>query len=277
MASPEDGGIIKVRKRAGYFTASDRAFNDERLAWDERGLMGYLLSKPGDWEVRFWDLVKKGDCGRDAVRRMLRNLERYGYVRRFRQRVGGGRFRWVTEVYESPEINPFFAGVVTSDVLGVTGESPVTGEPAVAEPAVAEPAVAGPSTARASIYKDRSKAKQKQKRAEGTAQHHRTSADDVDDELTFEQGVALARLLSVAPDFDGAREFVQRWDPKCVAYWCYKADESRSELRNLAGFIRAGVESGDWPVGRPGWHGRWRSDLEIMLGEASMVVAEMEV
>ena len=67
--------IIRVKKDKNYFAASNVPFNDKRLSWEARGVMGYLLSKPDNWQVRFDDLVNQGDAKRFKLRRILRNLK----------------------------------------------------------------------------------------------------------------------------------------------------------------------------------------------------------
>ncbi len=98
--------IIRVKKDAKYFTASNEPFNDKRLSWEARGLMGYLLSKPNNWQVRMDALDKAGKAGEYKIRRMLAELRQYGYMNRIRVTVEGGKFDWITEVYESPSQNP---------------------------------------------------------------------------------------------------------------------------------------------------------------------------
>jgi DnaD/phage-associated family protein len=97
---------IRVKKDARYFSASNEPFNDKRLSWEARGLMGYLLSKPDNWEVRKADLEEQGPAGDHKLRRMLAELRKYGYMNRIRVTKGGGKFDWITEVYESPSQNP---------------------------------------------------------------------------------------------------------------------------------------------------------------------------
>ena len=99
-------GIIRVKKDARYFAASNEPFNDKRLSWEARGLMGYLLSKPDNWEVRTMDVIKQGPAGEYKVRRMLAELRLCGYMNRIRRIGGGHLFYWITEVYESPAQNP---------------------------------------------------------------------------------------------------------------------------------------------------------------------------
>jgi hypothetical protein len=97
---------IRVKKDARYFSASNEPFNDKRLSWEARGLMGYLLSKPNDWEVRMSDLDQQGPAGTRKLRRMLAELRQYGYMNRIRTKLDNGKFEWTTEVYESPSQNP---------------------------------------------------------------------------------------------------------------------------------------------------------------------------
>ena len=98
--------IIRVRKDARYFTASNEPFNDRRLSWEARGLMGYLLSKPDSWEVNMIDLSKNGPAGEHKLRRMLAELRSAGCMNRVRITLEKGKFDWLTEVYESPSQNP---------------------------------------------------------------------------------------------------------------------------------------------------------------------------
>lgn len=98
--------IIRVRKNANYFTASNEPFNDKSLSWEARGLMGYLLTKPDHWEARTVDIENQGPAGNRKVRRMLAELRRAGYMNRIRITREDHTFDWITEVFESPSQNP---------------------------------------------------------------------------------------------------------------------------------------------------------------------------
>ena len=98
--------VIRVRKDANYFAASNEPFNDIRLSWESRGLMGYLLSKPDYWEISVSDLVKKGPARAYKIRRMLAEARKYGYMNRIRITNQDNTFDWITEIYESPSLNP---------------------------------------------------------------------------------------------------------------------------------------------------------------------------
>lgn len=111
MAAEKESGIFRVKKAKDYFTASNEPFNDERLSWEARGALGYLLSKPDGWEIKEKDLINKGPAKLHKVTRMIKELKRYGYIRRYRARRADGTFYWVSEVYESTSLNPEFQAV----------------------------------------------------------------------------------------------------------------------------------------------------------------------
>jgi hypothetical protein len=117
-------GIIRVSKNRNYFAASNEPFNDKRLSWEARGVMGYLLSKPDGWECRNHDLINKGPAGRYKMTRILAELKLYGYMRRWRKNDSKGLIVWVTEVFESPGLNPNLGATIAR--LSING-SPVDG------------------------------------------------------------------------------------------------------------------------------------------------------
>lgn len=101
------GGIIRTVKDRDhpYRTMNISVLQDNRLSLEARGLLGYLLSKPDDWEVRFTDLLTSSgpNCKADRLRRILKELETFGYIQRTRKNVALGQFVWVTTVFETPQ------------------------------------------------------------------------------------------------------------------------------------------------------------------------------
>ena len=140
--------IIRVRKDARYFSASNEPFVDKRLSWEARGLMGYLLSKPNGWEVRNEDIIKMGPAGEHKVRRMLAELRKYGYMNRIRVTKPDHTFDWITEVYESPSQNPTPGA---SRRLSTSGSSTSGKVPHIVktEPLNTEPETGAPTARRA--------------------------------------------------------------------------------------------------------------------------------
>ena len=97
IRTPKDGS-------SPYVATSRAAAQDERLSFEARGMLWYLLSKPSDWKVVIGDLMKAGHCGRDRVYRILRELQTAGYLMRERQQQDAkGRLMPATyRVYERP-------------------------------------------------------------------------------------------------------------------------------------------------------------------------------
>lgn len=85
-----------------YFICSRATPQDERLSWEARGVMWYLLSKPDTWELQPKDLEQQ--CGRDKVKKILKELETFGYIKKSEQGRGERhKFASITyEVYERP-------------------------------------------------------------------------------------------------------------------------------------------------------------------------------
>lgn len=100
-------GIIRVQhRRHPYVVIDRRPLEDERLSWAARGLLGYLLAKPDDGQLRVSDLCRRGDLGRDGVRRLLQQLRDLGYLRceqvRDERGRGAGYDYTVLEVPHAP-------------------------------------------------------------------------------------------------------------------------------------------------------------------------------
>lgn len=92
----------RINKREQYFIASNHVINDGRLSWEARGVLMYLLSKPDGWIVRNKDIENGGNAGRDKVRRIIKELQKCGYLHRQRIQMSNGQYDWMTEVYEQP-------------------------------------------------------------------------------------------------------------------------------------------------------------------------------
>jgi len=87
-----------------YFIKARQTSQDKNLSYEARGMLDYLLSKPGDWEVRVNDLIIPKKCGRDKVYNILNELIEYRYMKRPVKSQGEkGRWNWTSyEVYERP-------------------------------------------------------------------------------------------------------------------------------------------------------------------------------
>ena len=96
--------ILRLKKTRDYFKVANSVFTNRNISWEARGLMGYLLSKPDDWQVRVHDLVRQGPAGQHKISRMLRELEVAGYLMRRRFRRADGTFEWFVLILEDPAL-----------------------------------------------------------------------------------------------------------------------------------------------------------------------------
>lgn len=78
------------------------ALNDKRLSWKAKGLHSFMLSKPNNWKFYDSELVEHAKDGIDSLKSALKELKKYGYMKRIRHRDENGRFVWETVVYEVP-------------------------------------------------------------------------------------------------------------------------------------------------------------------------------
>lgn len=124
--STPQSGIIRVEKDRThpYKTINTSFATDERLTWGARGLLVYLLSKPDDWKVMVPDLIKQSSAGRDAVYKILKNLEETGYLQRIRTRRDDGTFEYSTVIYEKARPLTAFPETVQPETVQPYTEKP---------------------------------------------------------------------------------------------------------------------------------------------------------
>lgn len=85
-----------------FVIVHNRVARDRRLKRDARGLLVELLSLPDGVRVAVETLAENGPEGRDAIRRMLRDLEALGYISRTKERGAGGRWVHRLVIRETP-------------------------------------------------------------------------------------------------------------------------------------------------------------------------------
>ena len=94
---------VRVVKDKNYSVINNTVLNDDRVSWEAKGMACYLLSKPDDWRINVSHLWRVAANGHGAVKRILRELEEYGYLRRTRKRADDGTFEWENEFHEVPQ------------------------------------------------------------------------------------------------------------------------------------------------------------------------------
>lgn len=99
-------GVVKTTKPEGFIYCSNEGFLEATMTYEARGLLAYLLSHGAAWEIMLTDLINKSPAGRDAVRDIIRELARFGYMRTVRQRSSDGRWVYQHQVFDNPFLNP---------------------------------------------------------------------------------------------------------------------------------------------------------------------------
>ena len=128
----------------------NETLRDERLSFAARGHLVYLLSLPGDWKTNADDeaerarklRAKRGE-GREAMRRIYKELKDTGYMRLVRSADASGRWTTETHVFDRPraEVRPADVSesrmsVATCDDSSSRRSPPTYGKPGVGSPDV---------------------------------------------------------------------------------------------------------------------------------------------
>lgn len=135
----------KHKQEPGYRTFMNTLLHDNRLSFEARGILVYLLSQKDDWTVRVKDLINQSGkrengkpvSGRDKIQKALKELESAGYASLESCQNEDGTFAgktWV--IYEDPADNRENRSSVKPDV-GDTDEreNRLTAEPTNGETA----------------------------------------------------------------------------------------------------------------------------------------------
>ncbi|WP_199562609.1 hypothetical protein [Pelagibacterium lacus] len=76
--------IIKRKRSENFALIPNALADDERLSFEARGLLVYLLAKPDNWSVSINDLRAQGGIGRDKAYKLINELIEGGYISRDR-------------------------------------------------------------------------------------------------------------------------------------------------------------------------------------------------
>jgi hypothetical protein len=99
---------IKRAKRSNNYTVLSNKVFESNLSWRAIGVLGYLLSKPDDWQVSIANLVNhtkssKSPLGRDGVYAVISELVDAGFIKREQKNESGGKFGSIEyTVYDEP-------------------------------------------------------------------------------------------------------------------------------------------------------------------------------
>lgn len=101
---------IRVATRQRWTTVNRTTINDARLSFRARGVLVWLLDKPDDWQCSAEQIALEGAEGRDAIRSVLGELEKCGYLVRNKHRGSDGQWHTEHTIYEVPPERETSAG-----------------------------------------------------------------------------------------------------------------------------------------------------------------------
>ena len=124
--------FIKKKKETNYTQIDNTCVKDARLSWKEKGVHTYLMTLPEDWKIYLSELVRHSRDGKSALYSAIQTLEKYGYIKRIRNRDENGRFEQTAYyVYEEP--------------LQADDNTPLSDNPDMENPDVVKPDMENPN------------------------------------------------------------------------------------------------------------------------------------
>jgi hypothetical protein len=81
--------IVRREHRAQFTIIPNAIFRNDRLSIEAKGVLGYLLSRPHNWQVRLDHVGRTLRIGRKKLQRVFRELIGAGYVTREQARPAG--------------------------------------------------------------------------------------------------------------------------------------------------------------------------------------------
>lgn len=95
-----------IKKGNKNFTiTSNKAIRDSRLTWEARGVFNYLWSQADEWTYRAKEVATHSPQGIDKLNKCLKELEKYGYLERKRNREGGMLKESIWTLTDSPKLD----------------------------------------------------------------------------------------------------------------------------------------------------------------------------
>jgi hypothetical protein len=101
--------IIRHKHKSRFTVVPNAIFDDGRLSLGAKGLLGYLLSRPGNWQVRHGQLQYKFKIGRKQLNKFILELDKAGYLARDGEQGRDEQNRFMPYNYvvrDLPELSP---------------------------------------------------------------------------------------------------------------------------------------------------------------------------
>ncbi len=115
--------VIRVIKNKNYTTISNHLFKNKGISLKAKGLMGYLLSLPSDWNLSINGIVSCSKEGRALISSTIKELINAGYIERIAVREKGRFKGYDYFVFEQPKAEkPITAKPITENRIQISKE-----------------------------------------------------------------------------------------------------------------------------------------------------------
>ena len=132
--------VFRVHKNENYTVLSNYHFKERGMTLKAKGLLSLMLSLPEGWDYSAAGLVTLSKDGKDSVNAALKELEKFGYLRRTQAIGEGGKFSGYNyEIYEQPSDAAKAAAAEKAAAAQPKAEKPSTGEPFAENPSTENP------------------------------------------------------------------------------------------------------------------------------------------
>lgn len=130
--------VFRVHKNENYTVLSNYHFKERGMSLKAKGLLSLMLSLPENWDYSAAGLVTLSKDGKDSVNAALKELEKFGYLRRTQAYDGSGKFSGYNyEIFEQP------SEAVKAEEKP-KAENPTTGAPFAENPSTEKPKAENP-------------------------------------------------------------------------------------------------------------------------------------
>ena len=130
--------VIRVQRTSGYTVLPNGILRDPGLSLKTKGLFAIILSLPEDWDYSVTGLAAVANCGRDAIRTALGEMEQAGYLSRSRAHGENGKFTGMVYTIRD-QAEPLLENPTVAD------DAPLSGFPTLAEPTSVDPSSENPT------------------------------------------------------------------------------------------------------------------------------------
>lgn len=142
--------IFRVEKNTNYTVISNYHLRDKNLSLKTIGLLSLILSLPDTWDYSQAGLAAICKDGEDSIRSGLKELEKYGYLERERERDDSGRMRGIVyHIYEVPRNKRDEVKTTTFEITSVKSKdrevAPHSKQPSIKSPKRENPILDNPT------------------------------------------------------------------------------------------------------------------------------------